>query len=303
MKALQDLEIFVRAVDSGSLSASARTLDITPAAASAALKRLEAELQTALFVRSTRSMRLTNEGERFLAHCRVALDALRDGQAALDAGREQIRGTLQIAAPSDLGRNVLLPWLDEFRAEYPEMRFRLHLSDRMADLYRQPVDIAFRYGEPADSNLIALPLTPNSRRVLCAAPDYLAHCGTPLTPRELAAHECLCFLTGDDVHDRWRFRRDAERITVRVPSGNVANDGDIVRRWAVAGAGIAYKSELDVATDLRAGRLVPLCRDWEGEAAPLFLICADRRLLTPAVGLLRDFIRVRCEALLAGLQG
>ena len=296
MKALLDLDIFVRTVESGSLSATARALELTPAAASAALKRLEAELQVALFVRSTRSLRLTSEGERFLAYCRVALEALRDGQAAVSSGRQQVQGTLQIAAPSDLGRNALLGWLDEFRVRYPAVRFRLQLSDRNADLYRQPVDIAIRYGEPADSGLIAQPLAPDNRRVLCASPDYLARHAAPASPHDLKEHTCLCFVTGDDVHDRWRFRRGSERLAVRVPASLVANDGDVVRRWALAGQGIASKSRLDIIGELATGRLVPLCPDWEGEPAPLYLVCADRRLLTPAVALLRDFIRARCEA-------
>ena len=117
MKSLQDLDIFVRTVDSGSLSATARALDLTPAAASAALKRLEAELGVALFVRSTRSLRLTQEGTLFLEHCRPALAALQQVQGQLAGGRAGgLRGTLQLAAPSDLGRNVLLPWLDAFQA-------------------------------------------------------------------------------------------------------------------------------------------------------------------------------------------
>lgn len=297
MKALQDLDIFVRTVDAGSLSATARALDMTPAAASAALKRLEAELQAPLFVRSTRSLRLTSEGERFLAYCRVALEALREGQAALSTERRQIRGTLQIAAPSDLGRNMLLPWLAEFGDAYPQLHFRLHLSDRMADLYRQPVDVAIRYGEPQDSNLVAQPLAPHNRRVLCASPAYLARHAAPDSPSALKTHPCLCFMTGEDVHDRWRFRRDGERLTVRVQPTHIANDGDVVRRWAVAGQGIAYKSGLDIADDLASGRLVALCPEWETEATPLYLVCADRRLLTPAVGLLRDFLRERCAAL------
>jgi DNA-binding transcriptional LysR family regulator len=301
MKALQDLEIYVRTVDSGSLSATARALNITPAAASAALKRLEAELQAPLFVRSTRSLRLTREGERFLSHCRIALAALRDGVDELATGRAQIRGTLQIAAPSDLGRNLLLPWLDEFHAAYPDTRFRLHLSDRMADLYRQPLDLAVRYGEPPDSNLIALPLAPGNRRVLCAAPDYLARHPALLSPQDLKLHDCLCFMTGSDneLHDRWQFERAGEQLNVRVRGGHVSNDGDIVRRWAVSGHGIAFKSHLDVAQDLAAGRLQQLCPDWQGEAAPLYLMCADRRLLSPAVSLLRDFIEARCAALIS----
>ena len=302
MKALQDLSIFVRTVESGSLSATARELDITPAAASAALKRLEQELHAPLFVRSTRSLRLTREGESFLVHCRIALDALRDGVDELATGHQQIRGTLQIAAPSDLGRNVLLPWLDDFHKQHPDIRFRLHLSDRMADLYRQPLDLAVRYGEPPDSSLIALSLAPGNRRVLCASPAYLAQYPALQSPQDLKDHDCLCFMTGvgdSELHDRWTFQRGEESLTVRVRGGHVSNDGDIVRRWAIAGQGIAFKSHLDIAQDLAEGRLRQLCPDWQGEASPLYLMCADRRLLSPSVSLLRDFVETRCAALIA----
>src|SRR3989344_1871034 len=276
MKSLQDLDIFVRTVDSGSLSATARALDLTPAAASAALKRLEAELGVLLFVRSTRSLRLTPEGTLFLEHCRPALAALQP----------------------DLGRNVLLPWPDEFQVEPPGIAVRLQLSDRMANVYSEPVDAAFRYGKPQDSGLVALPLAVEHRRVLCAAPAYLAAHGAPPTPHALVDHDCLCFMLGEDVHDRWRFWDAAgQEAQVRVRSHNVANDGDAVRRWAVLGRGIAYKSYFDVAHDLAAGRLVPLCTDWTTEAVPLFLVAPSRRQLTPLVRALRDFMATRLQAL------
>lgn len=299
MKSLQDLDIFVRTVDSGSLSATARALDLTPAAASAALKRLEAELGVALFVRSTRSLRLTQEGALFLEHCRPALDALQQVHGQLQGGRAGgLRGTLQLAAPSDLGRNVLLPWLDDFQVEHPGIDLRLQLSDRMANVYSEPVDAAFRYGKPQDSSLVALPLSAAHRRVLCAAPAYLAARGAPATPHALADHDGLCFMLGEDVHDRWRFWDAAGReVQVRVRSRNVSNDGDVVRRWALRGRGIAYKSFFDVAHDLAAGRLVPLCTDWVTEAVPLFLVAPSRRQLTPLLRALRDFMAGRLQAL------
>ncbi len=300
MKSLQDLDIFVRTVDSGSLSATARALDLTPAAASAALKRLEAELGVLLFVRSTRSLRLTPEGSLFLEHCRPALAALQQVQGQLASGRAgALSGTLQLAAPSDLGRNVLLPWLDAFQTQHPGITVRLQLSDRMANVYSEPVDAAFRYGKPQDSGLVALPLAAEHRRVLCAAPAYLAAHGAPPTPHALVDHDCLCFMLGEDVHDRWRFWDAAgQEAQVRVRSHNVANDGDAVRRWAVLGRGIAYKSYFDVAHDLAAGRLVPLCTDWTTEVVPLFLVAPSRRQLTPLVRALRDFMATRLQALL-----
>ncbi|MFT3735255.1 MAG: LysR family transcriptional regulator [Rhodocyclaceae bacterium] len=302
MKSLQDLEIFVRTAEHGSLSAAARTLDITPAAASAALKRLEAQLQVPLFVRSTRSLRLTREGEHFLAHTRTALDALRSAVEGLETSRQAMEGPLQLAAPSDLGRNLLLPWLADFHAQYPALCFRLYLSDRMADLYSLPLDLAVRYGEPPDSSLIALPLAPDNRRVLCASPDWIARHGKIKHPHDIRPFDALCYVMGAgeaEVLDRWRFRRGKEQVTVRVRVVHVSNDGDVVRRWAIAGMGIAYKSRLDIAADLAAGKLVELLPQWQGEAAPLHLMCADRRLINPAVSVLRDFIAERCKNLLS----
>ncbi len=294
MKALQNLDIFVRTVDSGSLSATARALDITPAAASAALKRLEAELGANLLVRSTRSLRLTPEGAVFLEHCRSALATLQEGQHALATGRTQVQGVLRLAASSDMGRNLLLPWLDAFQALHPQVRFRLQLSDRLANMYSEPVDAAFRHGVPPDSSLVALPVAPNNRRVLCASPAYLAQHGTPQKPSDLAEQDCLCFMLGGEVNDRWHFFRDGKEETVSVGGGHVTNDGDVVRRWALAGRGVAYKAWLDVAQDLKAGRLVALCTDWQTEPVPLYMVLPDRRQLTPALRLLREFVSQAC---------
>ena len=297
MKTLQDLELFVRTAELGSLSAAARRLELTPAAASAALKRLEAALQAPLFVRSTRSLRLTAEGEVFVQHCRQALELLAEGRAAVTSGRAVVRGVLQLSLPSDLGRNVLLPWLDAFQQHHPAVALRLQLSDRLADVYRQPVDLTIRYGTLPDSSLVALPLVPGNRRVLCASPDYLARAGAPASPAELVGHNCLCFMLGEAVHDRWRFFRDGQEQSVAVRGDRVSDDGDVVRRWALAGHGLAYKSRLDVHADLQAGRLVAVCADWQGELAPLNLLCADRRQLSPAVQQLRDFLTPRLTAL------
>lgn len=297
MIALRDLEIFVRTAQSGSLSAAARVLDLTPAAASASLKRLEEHLGTRLFVRSTRSQRLSHEGEVYLQNCKQALQLLADGQEAVVAGHAVVRGPLQLSIPSDLGRNVLLHWLDAFLERHPDLQLRIQISDRVADVFRQPVDIALRYGKPPDSRLIAIPLLASNRRVLCASPDYLARHGEPKSPSELVAHNCLCFMRGEHVHDRWRFFHQGVEESVQVRGNRLSDDGDTVRRWALGGYGVAYKSQLDIRRELKEGRLVALCREWEGEPAPLNLICADRRQLGPAVQLLRQFLQERLSDL------
>lgn len=297
MKALQDLEIFVKTADTGGLSAAARLLDISPAVASASLKRLESELGVSLFVRSTRHLRLTHAGERFLVRAREALDALRQGQEELGRG-DALQGTLQLSLPSDLGRNVILPWLDEFLALHPRVLLRAQLSDRRADVYRDSVDVAIRYGELADSSLVALPLAVDCRRVLCASPDYVARHGVPANPLALSGHACLCFMLSDYVQDHWHFWQNNEQIAVRIDPARITDDGDVVRRWALAGQGIAFKSQLDAHADLTSGKLVALCQDWQGELAPLYLICANRRQLSPVVQALRGFLVSKCQTLM-----
>ncbi|WP_335916879.1 MULTISPECIES: LysR family transcriptional regulator [Shewanella] len=290
IRALQDLKIFSETARQGNLSRVAQQLDLTPAATSAAIKRLEAQLNTVLFVRSTRSLRLTQEGEIFLQHCNEALNILDDGFQAIQRGQSLLKGKLQLSLPSDLGRNRLLPILDEFMERHPQVSIRVQISDRLTDIYRQPVDIAFRYGLPADSALIALPLCRQNDRVLCASPDYIARFGAPGSPEELAQHNCLCFMLADATHSRWHFQSTSGQITVQVKGDRVADDGELVRRWAVAGKGIAYKSRLDISEELKNGQLLQLCPEWRGEEAPLNMLCADRRQLSPLVIALREHL-------------
>lgn len=299
MKALADLRFFVRAARCASLSEAARALGASPAAASAAIKRLEAELRVPLFVRSTRSLRLTPQGEQFLARCEPALDTLSGALDDLAAGQGALSGHVNLTVPSDLGRNLVLTWIDEFLQRHPGVQVRVHLSDHLAGIYREQIDLALRYGEAPDSNLIPLPVAPGNRRVLCAAPGYLRRFGAPATPQALQEHNCLCFMLNGRVHDRWTFTKGREKLSIAVRGRVQTDDGDAVRRLAVAGGGIAYKSALDVEADLSSGALVRLLPEWQTEAAPLYMMCADRRLLRPAVRSLWAHVSERCQALCA----
>lgn len=288
---VDDLKVLLYAAEHGSLSAAARELAITPAVASVAIKRLEDALGTRLLVRSTRSLRLTPEGAHYLVHAKAALNALNQGEKELRHERQEIAGELSLAMPSDLGRNLLLGWLDTFMAEHPQLHLRLRVSDRVSDLFRQPVEIALRYGVPEDSSLVALPLKSNNYRVVCASPDYIARHGRPASPDDLRQHNCLCFVLGERVHNRWQFGSD----NISVKGNRVSDDADCVRRWAVAGEGIAYKSRLDVEEDLRNGCLVAMLEEFPSEPTPLYLVCPHRLSLTPAVIALKDFLIERLK--------
>ncbi len=297
MSEIDDLQVFVRTADLGSFSAAARELGISPAVASLAIQRLEQKSQVRLFVRSTRALRLTTEGELFLSHVRESLHHLQLGYQSLRLDEHGFQGPLQLAAPSDLGRHALLSWLQVFKQRFPTLEIRLLICDQWADLYRQPVDLAIRYGVFDDSSLIALPIAPHNRRIFCASPDYLARHGTPHQPQELTQHACLAFMRDHQLYDQWRYEDAGQTQVVTIQPRHTCNDAEIVRRWAVAGEGVAYKSWLDVAEDVRAGRLVWLMPAYSGESVPLSLVCPHRNQLTPVVKALLDLLRQQCDTL------
>ena len=291
---INDLKLFVRVADCGSITAAATELDISSASASASLKRLEKQLETSLFIRSTRSLRLTDTGERYLIHCRKALTDLALGQQAIDDVKEKISGIVKLALPSDVGRNVLLPWLDSFMDEYPELKLRLHIGDTLSDFYHDKIDVALRSGTPKDSSLVAFKIC-SAKRVLCASPEYIARRGRVESIEQLAEHDCLFFMLDERTHDLWSFTHNGREFKARVTGKRSCNDADIARRWAVAGKGVVYKSSLDLGEDIISGRLIPMLTDHEGESADLYLVCPGREHVTPVILLLRDMLRERCE--------
>ena len=296
-----DLTLFVRTADSGSITRAAEQLEMSTATASAALKRLEKQLGASLFIRSTRQLRLTAEGERFLVYCRDALANLEAGKASILALNGKVRGELRIAAPSDLGRNLLLSWMDDIMEQHPDLSINLLLGDSIADFYLDKVDLAIRYGNQEDSSMVAFKLA-TLDRVLCASPSYLARYGMPEKPSDLLVHQCLLFQLNNRINDVWELVNvndsQAERIKLKVVGKRCANDGDVVRRWTIAGKGIAFKSRLDMTDDLRAGRVVRVLPDYHSPQMELNLMSPTRQQITPAALLLRDILREKFAQLL-----
>ena len=289
---LADLHVLVQTARGGTLTAAARTLGITPAAASATLKRLEAQLGTRLFERSTRAMRLTSQGQILLDYAQRAFELLAEGESQVDADRAALVGTVRVAAPSDLTRNLLLPMFDEFMQAHPGLQLQLSVADRVLDVTRDEVDIAIRFGTPADSRLVARMLVASSP-VCSASPDYLRRHGTPQTPQDLLKHNCITFDRGGRRHRTWRFCRDGQWTEVRVDGDRSADDASLAREWAVAGAGIVLKSEIDQRRDLASGALVPLLADWQTEPYPLHALLPSGRFIPNRVRALVDFLAAK----------
>lgn len=290
---IDDLALFMRSAALGSFTAAAVEANLLPGQVAAAIKRLERELEVRLFTRTTRSLRLSAEGEQYLPTARGVLEQLELGRERLRGDDAPLRGTLQIAAPSDLGRNILLPMLTEFRRQHPELSLRFLVSDQVTNLFRDPVDVALRYGWNEDANYIALPLAPWNRRVLVASPDYVTRHGTPTSVDDLTRHPCLLYLQNGRLHDRWELGEQ----TVQVTGPLFSDDADVVRRWAVAGEGIAYKTWLDVYADVQAQRLVVLLPEIPGDVYPLSFACPHRGQMSRAVTQLYQWLNQQFSAL------
>ncbi|RXY82741.1 LysR family transcriptional regulator, partial [Klebsiella pneumoniae] len=275
-----------------------RGLDLLqPAQVSAAIKRLETILNIRLFARSTRSLRLTPEGETWLPYATQMLDTLEAGLQKIQTPDDEVRGMLQIAVPSDLGRNLLLTLFRDFRQRHPALRLRLLFSDQLTDVFKDPVDVAFRYGNNDDASFISLPVAPENRRVLVASPEWIARHGEPQTLEELSQHNALIYILRGRPFDRWSLSLDGVVQQQKVSGTVMSDDAEVIRRLAIAGEGIAYKSMLDVSDDLRAGRLRRLLPRYQGDVVPLNLICPHRKQLSAAVRLLYEEVKSHCEGL------
>jgi len=291
---LKDLEIFLRTAAAGSLSQAARELDITPAVASAAIKRLENHLNSHLFVRSTRSLRLTPEGEVFRNYCEDGLKMLNEGKSHLTLQQGQVTGDVRISATVDLGKQWVVPIIEQFQAIHKEVRFTVLLTDSVSDFYRDNVDLAIRCGPLEDSSLVAIRLFDNYR-VICASPNYFAKNPPPQYPEDLKQHNCLTMFVNSMVYDSWIFNQDKERIEIQVRGNLSTNDSAAVRQWAIDGKGIAYKSFVDIREDIKAGRLSTALDDYTGQSLPISLLYPQREFLRPVIRSLIDFFKEQAQ--------
>lgn len=291
---LNDLQLAIRIADLQNISAAGRELAMTPAAASAALQRLEKKLGCLLFSRSTRQMTLTEEGHLFIESGRQALVLLDNAGNALADNRSELKGELRIALPSDLGRNIIRAWLDEFSETAPELIISLFFGDQMTDLISNNVQLAVRYGQLDDSNLVRrqLGMMP---RVAVASPDYILNYGCPLHPPELRSHQILLLNRGGELWDKWRFSNKMKQYDVYVTANKVCNDGAVIKDWVLDGQGIAYKSWFDVAKEVHNGQLVLLFADQLAEYIPLQLVYLQTDYPSHKMRTVIDFLKRKSQ--------
>ena len=256
MLTLDDLRFLRTLAGCRSLSAAARALDVTAPAVSQRLAAIERRLNARLVERGRTGLRLTHEGELIASSGRQILDQMDELATAMAVQRGELSGRLRILAPPGFGRAHVAPLVATFHAAHPKIVVELTLSDRLPESSSE-FDVAVYIGELRRSAFVVTKIAPN-RRLICASPEYLDRYGVPDTPQDLPHHRCICLRENDEDTSLWHFRRTKQSLSVRIKPVLASNDGDVIKRWGLTGAGIIVRSEWHIAEEIRAGALVPL---------------------------------------------
>jgi DNA-binding transcriptional LysR family regulator len=322
---IEDLQLATALAQAPSLSAAARTLNVTPPALSMRLRKLEATLGLALASRSARRLSLTPEGERFAREAAALLAQLEALPESFQREDRQLSGTLRIAAPFGYGRRHVAPLVARFAALHPRLQVQLDLRETpWPD--RHDSDAVVHIGTVRDSSWIARTLAPNARW-LCGSPAYLRRAGMPAEPRDLLQHRCICIRENEEDATLWHLRRVADdkparastrnaippsgrsgvrapaRETVRITPALSTNDGSVARQWAEQSLGLVLRSEWDVAESVARGSLVRVLADWQFDSAPVTLLVPTRKGRTARVQALLRFFDDKYGDHRSGRQG
>jgi DNA-binding transcriptional LysR family regulator len=283
-----EMLVFVKVVETGSFSATAQVLDMTPSAVSKLIARTEERLGAVLFRRSTRQMTLTAEGMEFYDSCVRILEEIDAAEQAISQGKASIRGMLRVNVSLPFGTHCVLPLIAEFNRRYPDVILDLSLTDAKVDLQREGVDVAIRMGHLEDASFRAR-LLGRSRRAVVAAPSYLAGRGMPRSPSDLVKHNCLNF-NFRRTNDAWPFRIDGDIAQLPIRGGILTNNGETMRQLTLDGLGISRLGMFHVHDDVQSGRLVELLPQYNpGDIEEVSIIFSNQRHMPQRVRAFIDF--------------
>ena len=286
---ISDLRLLVTLVAAGSLSEAARRLQSSPPVMSRRLAAMESRLGIMLVARTSRRFALTEEGSLLHQRAIKIIGDIDDAEAEASTQGKEPRGILRVGAPMQIGRRLIAPLIARFAETYPDIQIQLVLSDTFQDLAEEELDIALTVGPPNDPDAVMRRLLV-SRRVICAAPDYLAQFGVPKTPEDLAGHNCLRKVRGRRMINSWRFSEAGEVREVRVNGNLATNSGEVMHEWLLKGRGIGIKALWDIEEDLESGRLVECLAEYAVNRLELCASFAGRPYLLPRTRVFIDFI-------------
>ncbi len=288
MDRLEAMNVYVRVVDAGSLSAAARAIPMSLTSVSRHISVLEEHFGAQLLRRTTRHLAMTDEGRILYDRAKAILGEVDELGSAMSAGRGKLSGRLRLSAPNLLGRLVIAPLLPRFLELHPDVAVDLLLVDRAVNLVDEGLHLAVRIGRLPDSSLVARKLG-DIQMVTCAAPAYLAHRGTPHTPGDLRKHDCLVFSDAPGAVD-WRFESRAMRTRVSVTGRLWMNSLDALVLASIQGAGIVRAPAWQVAEHVQSGRLRPVLEMYAPPATPVRVLFERVKLSSPKIRIFADYL-------------
>jgi DNA-binding transcriptional LysR family regulator len=295
---LDEMVVFARVVERGSLSAAARSLGMTTSAVSKRIAALEGKLRTRLLHRTTRKLATTDAGDALYARVRRVLADLDDAEHEVTGLGGGLRGRVRVSASLTFGQLHLAPLVADFLLQHPDLRVELRLSDRYVDVVGEDFDLAIRAGHLLDSSLIARKLAPDPR-VVCGAPAYLDRHGTPRTPADLARHNCMHHAYSG-AGTTWSFEGPSGRVDVKVQGTLCINHSGAIREAALRGLGLALLPRFAVIDQIRSGALRLVLEDHSVAEAGVYALTPQGAHPTLKVRALVDFLAERLPARLAG---
>jgi DNA-binding transcriptional LysR family regulator len=292
------MQVFAKVVETGGFSAAAELLNMSPSAVSKLVSRTEARLGVQLFKRSTRSVTLTPEGREFYGNCARILQDIEDAELSVTKGFAQVRGLLRVNASLPFGQHYLVPLLQEFKAQYPEIRIDISLTDSKVELQRDEVDVAIRMGPLHDATFRARKLG-SSRKVVVAAPSYLKNHPAPQALADLQDHNCLNFNFRRSL-DEWPFVVDGKLVHLAVDGETQTNNGETMRQLTLQGLGVSRLGMFHVFDDIQRGDLVELLPQYNaGDIEEITIIYLNQKHIPPRVRVFIDFVVEKLSPILA----
>jgi DNA-binding transcriptional LysR family regulator len=297
MDRLESMSVIVAVAEAGSLSAAARKLGTPIPTVSRKVSELEGRLNTELFQRSSRQMKLTDAGRSYIEACKRIIDQVEDAEREVSGEYRTPTGDLAVTAPWGLGHMHLLPIACEFLEAYPDVALRLALTDRIVNTVAENIDIAIRIGPLPDSSMIATRIG-SVRFVACASPAYLAARGVPKKPADLSDHNCITI--DDQAAPRaWKFAKGNREITAPIRSRLTVNDSEAAIEAAISGAGIARVMSYKMEAARRAGALVGMLEAFEQQPWPVHIVYAERKPMPLKIRVFLNWVTPRLKARLA----
>jgi DNA-binding transcriptional LysR family regulator len=289
---LVELEAVVAIARHGSFRAAALDLDMSPTAIGNAVASLEKRLGVRLFNRTTRNVALTSAGREYVEAIAPALLDIRNATQAVTDHRRKPTGTLRFSCSPAGGRQLLVPFVSEYRRRYKEMKVEIATEGRLIDIIKEGFDAGVRLAEAVPRDMIAMPLGPQTRHVVVGTPGYFANRPRPIAPADLKDHECIRTRYPSGALYRWEFERHGETMRIDVPGSLTLDEPDMIARASRAGIGLAYVGERWVADDIAAGRLVEVLSEWTPAYPGYCLYYPGRRHMAAS---LRAFVNLAQE--------